>query len=262
VRITGKTKIMFILADPVGHVRGSDILNGRFAAVGDDVAMSPLHIYPDDLGQTVAAIRKMNNVAGFGLTIPHKISVVPHLDRLTRRARLVGSVNFVRRERDGTLVGDNVDGGGFIAGITEDGLSVAGRSVLQVGAGGAGRAIAFSVAEAGAARLVISNRTRARADDLAAAVAAAFPACAVEVGGNDPGGFDLVVNATSAGMREDDPLPVDPGLLSPGAAVAEIIIQPRMTPLLAEAEKRGHPVSFGRSMLDGQFALMKEFVGI
>jgi shikimate dehydrogenase len=262
VRITGKTKIMFILCDPVDHVRGTDILNKRFEVLGEDVAMSPLHIYPGDLGQTVEAIRKMNNVAGFGVTIPHKIQVIPHLDRLTARARQVGSVNFVRREKDGTLVGDNVDGGGFIAGIAEAGISVAGKSVLQVGAGGAGRAVAFAIAEAGAARLAISNRTRSKAADLAGAVATAYPECVVEVGENDPDGFDVVVNATSAGMHEGDPLPVDPDRLSPGVTVAEIIIQPRMTPLLVEAEKRGHPISVGQSMLDGQFALMKEFVGI
>jgi shikimate dehydrogenase len=260
VKITGRTQIMFILCDPVDHVRGSDILNQQFADAGDDVAVSPLHVAPEDLAAVVSALRLTRNVAGFGVTIPHKVAVVDLLDALTDRARLLGAVNIVRRDRDGTLTGDNVDGAGFIAGLAADGISVPGASVLQVGAGGAGRAVAFAVAAAGARRLHIHNRTREAAEQLAAAVAAAYPNCEVLAADADAGRMDLVINTTSLGMRPGDPLPVDVGPMSAGAAVAEIVIQPRMTPLLEAAVARGLRLSYGESMLVGQFELMRLFL--
>ncbi|WP_193613276.1 shikimate dehydrogenase [Nocardioides lijunqiniae] len=260
MRITGLTDVMFILCDPVDHVRGSDLLNRRFAAAGDDVAVSPLHVSPDDLAAVVGTVRRMRNVAGFGVTIPHKVAVVGLLDDLTDRARLVGAVNFVRRDADGRLTGDNVDGGGFLAGLVADGVTVEDASVLLVGAGGAGRALAFALAGAGARRLAIHNRSRDTAERLAEAVVAAHPACRVVVSDADPAQADLLVNATSLGLRPDDPLPADVSRMSPGSAVAEIVIQPRMTPLLEAAVARGLRVSYGQSMLDGQFGLVRSFV--
>ncbi|GGO70671.1 shikimate dehydrogenase family protein [Nocardioides deserti] len=261
MRITGETDVVFILCDPVAHVRGSDILNRRFAAAGDDVAVSPLHVVPEDLPVVVSAVRSMRNVAGFGVTIPHKVAVVGLLDELTDRARLVGAINFVRRSADGTLTGDNVDGAGFIAGLAADGLSVDGASVLQVGAGGAGRAVAFAVAGAGARRLRIHNRSPRAAEELAAAVAAAHPACDVRPATSaDPRETDVAVNTTSLGMRPGDPLPFDVAALPAHAGVAEIVIQPRMTALLEAAVARGLPVSYGRSMLEGQFDAVRSFL--
>ncbi|WP_134740699.1 shikimate dehydrogenase [Nocardioides sp. 503] len=260
MRITGRTAVMFILCDPVDHVRGSDLLNRRFAAAGDDVAVSPLHVLPEDLAAVVGTLRALRNVAGFGVTIPHKVAVVDRLDDLTDRARLVGAVNFVRRDADGRLTGDNVDGGGFLAGLAADGIAVEGASVLLVGAGGAGRALAFAVAGAGARRLAIHNRSEDAARELAAAVAAARPGCEVVVSDGDPGAVDLLVNATSLGLRAGDPLPADVSRMSPGAAVAEIVIEPRTTPLLEAALARGMRVSYGQSMLEGQFDLVRAFV--
>ena len=260
MRITGRTDVMFILSDPVDHVRGSDLLNRRFAAAGDDVAVSPLHVSPQDLATAVDAIRHLRNVAGFGVTIPHKVAVVELLDDLTDRARMVGAVNFVRRGPGGRLTGDNVDGGGFLAGLIADGITVEDASVLLLGAGGAGRALAFALAGAGARRLAIHNRSEEAAQRLAASVVAVHPGCAVVVSGADTSGVDLLVNATSLGLRADDPLPADVSRMSPDAAVADIIIEPRTTPLLEIAVARGMQVSFGQSMLDGQFDLVRAFV--
>ena len=89
LRITGKTKILFILGDPVAHIRGTAFFNAHFAENGFDAAASPLHVLPADLGSTIATIRKLRNVAGFGVTIPHKIEVLRHLDGMTERAAQV-----------------------------------------------------------------------------------------------------------------------------------------------------------------------------
>ncbi|WP_412180087.1 shikimate dehydrogenase family protein, partial [Variovorax paradoxus] len=150
MRITGRTGIMLMLADPVAHVVGSLRLNDRFAAEGLDIAVSPLHVAPADLATVIDALRRMRNVLGFGVTIPHKIAVLPLLDATTPRAARIGAVNFVRRDAEGRLTGDNLDGRGFVDGLAGQGITLQGRRVLQLGAGGAGRAVAFGIAEAGA----------------------------------------------------------------------------------------------------------------
>jgi shikimate dehydrogenase len=259
VEITGKTRIMFILADPIEHIRGSAILTARMNEAGKNVAVSPLHVKPGDLGAAVAAIRLFHNVAGFGVTIPHKIDVRQHLDAETARATLVGSVNFVRRDPDGRLTGDNVDGAGFVDGLRHSDITLSGKRVLQIGAGGAGRSIAFSVAEAGAAALGICNRTRDKAVDLAKIVQAAYPACRTFAAEFDPTGFDVVVNTTSVGMKPDDPMTIDPARLSPDMAVADIIMTPAMTPLLVAAEKLGCKIGLGRFMLEEQVRRVQDF---
>jgi len=262
MKITGKTGIMFMLADPVAHVVGSHRLNARFEAEGLDVAVSPLHVPAADLASVVTAIRRMRNVIGFGVTIPHKIDVLPLLDAATPRAARVGAVNFVRREADGTLTGDNIDGAGFVDGLQHSAIDLRGLKVLQLGAGGAGRAVAFAIAEAGAAELVIHNRTEAKARALAADIAAAIPQCLTAAGANDARGFDLVVNTTSMGMHAVDPLPLDLTTLSASTAVAEIIMSPEITPLLAAAQALGCRTALGKHMLDEQYKLVKELLGL
>jgi shikimate dehydrogenase len=252
MEISGKTKIMFILADPVAHIRGSVVLTRALRALGHDIAISPLHVKPADLEATVRAIRNLQNVVGFGVTIPHKIAVCPFIDALLPQANLVGSVNFVRRDADGRLVGENIDGAGFIDGARASGIDFKGKRVLQIGAGGAGRSIAFSIAAAGAAALGISNRTKAKARDLAQAVRAAYPGCDAFAAPADATGYDAIVNTTSLGMKPDDPPPIDPSNLTPDMTVSEIIMSPEMTPLLLEAQRRGCRISLGKSMLEHQ----------
>ena len=258
--ITGKTKIMFILADPVAHVVGSAIFNKHFAEAGLNVAISPLHVAPADLSTAVAAIRCIRNLAGFGVTIPHKIEIRNFLDEETQQAKLVGSVNFVRRMADGRLVGDNVDGAGFVDGLAKSGISLTGKQVLQIGAGGAGRSTAFSIAAGGAAALGLSNRTTAKAEGLAKAISTAYPTCRVFVTEANPQDFDIVVNTTSLGMREADPLPCNTAQLRSDMAVAEIIMTPAMTPLLRAAEQAGCKISLGRSMLEAQVQRVRQFM--
>lgn len=261
-RITGKTRILFILGAPVDHIIGSALLNEHFAARGIDAAVSPLHVEPEDLTETIACLRRLKNVAGFGVTIPHKIRVIDLLDAVGRRGRLVGAVNFVRRDSDGTLHGDNVDGLGFVGGLVRAGVEIRGAHILQAGAGGAGRAIAFALAEAGAAHLTIANRTRDRAEELAAAVRAAYPDCRAEAGDADPSGCDIVVNTTSLGMKAADAHPIDCTRLEPGCVAAEVIMTPEMTPFLAAAAKRGCRIVPGKEMLLAQIQAASDLVGL
>lgn len=260
MQITGHTKLMFILADPVDHIQVTSVLNRLFETWGVDVVVSALNVGAADLPVVVNGLRKTRNFVGCGVTIPHKIAVMRLVDTCSRRAELIGAVNYVRREADGRLVGDNFEGIGFIAGLRSEGFDVSGKRIILAGAGGAARAIAFALAEAGASRLVLVNRSRDKADRLAAGVAAAFPACQAATDDVDAADFDLAVNATSLGMSEGDPLPFDVAHLTSRTAVAEIVMRPTRTPLVIAAEERGCKVILGRRMLDEQFGAVREFL--
>jgi shikimate dehydrogenase len=194
--------------------------------------------------------------------MPHKEALAAHVDELSGPAALIGAVNVVRREADGRLVAANTDGPGFVIGVREAGHELSGRRVLLVGAGGAGRAVAFAAAGAGAAALTVANRTAARAERLARDVAASYPAVAVAAGPPDPAGHDVVINATSLGMRPGDPLPVAVSRLAPGTLVCDIVTRPARTRLLDEAATRGCVPHPGLPMLASQVDLILDFLGL
>jgi shikimate dehydrogenase len=247
--ITGRTGVWVHLAHPSAHVRATSTFNCAFRERGLDVVAVSGDVAPADLPALVRGLRGWRNLAGVGVTMPHKEPIAALCDEVVGLGKLIKSVNAIRREPDGRLIGANTDGSGFLAGLRQAGYDPAGKRTLLVGIGGAGRAIAFSLAEAGVADLTLSNRTVAKAQAVAAEVMAAFPAASVEVGPPDPSGYDLVINATPLGMREGDPLPLNASKLTAKTTVAEIIIVPERTRLLIEAEQRGCRIHFGLPML-------------
>jgi shikimate dehydrogenase len=138
--------------------------------------------------------------------------------------------------------------------------------VLLAGAGGVARPIAFSLARAGVAELVIANRSADRAADLAAAVRAAREGVAargVALGACPAAeGFDLVINATALGMQPDDPLPLDPSRLTPATVLAEVVMRPAVTPLMQAARARGCLVVDGAAMMRPQAGLVADFLSL
>lgn len=177
-------------------------------------------------------------------------------------ARKIGAANVVRRDADGRLTAHMLDGEGFVGGLIEAGVDPKGKSAYLAGAGGAANAIGFALAQAGVARLTIANRTTAKAEDLKARILSLLPDARIDIGRADPSGHDLVVNGTSLGMRDTDPLPLDAGRLTPDQLVCEVIMQPRDTALLQAAAARGCRVHHGAPMLACQIALMAEMMGV
>jgi len=259
--ITGKTRVYGCIADPIDHVRAPIVFNPIFESRGIDAVMVPVHVAPDRLEAAVAGFKAQLNFGGMAVTVPHKLRLMELCDEVGRQGRLVGAVNAVKFDTDRRMIGDNFDGAGFVAGMRAEGHEVSGRAVLQLGAGGAGRAIAFALADAGVSRLVIHNRTRSKAEELAAAVSAAYPDIPVSVGAAEPDGCEIVVNTTSAGLHDGDPLPIDESLLTPDLLIAEIIMIPERTKLLEAAQAKGCRIQYGRHMLDHQIALIGEFMG-
>jgi shikimate dehydrogenase len=259
--ITGTTRVFFILGDPVAQVRAPEVYNHLFQVHGIDAALVPLKLpaaaLPGFLQHGMAA----GNIGGFWATMPHK----PALEQLLRPsdpvAQIAGAVNAVRRLPDGKLEAALFDGIGFVKGLDHFGMDIAGKRVLVVGAGGGGHAVAAAIAQRGPAVLAVYNRTRDRAAALVQRLQPLVGAAAVVADNNDPAGFDLVVNCTSQGLKQDDPLPFDAQRLDAGAGVVDIIMSREPTPLLRACRARGLRAEAGFEMLVQQVPEYLRFFG-
>jgi shikimate dehydrogenase len=221
-----------------------------------------MHVAPEGLPAFVQALRGVLNFGGMIATVPHKTAMVDLCDDITPAARLVGAVNIVRRNADGSLSGDILDGQGFLAGLRQHGIEPSGMRVFLSGAGGAAKAIAFALADAGVECLDFYNRTPAKAQDIIARLQAVYPEVSMSVVDASPAGYDLVINATSLGMKVGDPLPLDASGLSARQIIAEIIMTPVLTPLLLAAQAKGCQIQYGLPMLECQIELMADFMGV
>lgn len=258
--ISGRTRVYVHLAHPSAHVRTPQTFNREFRRRGLDAVAVSIDVAPGDLSPLVRGLRGWRNLAGIGVTMPHKETIVADLDEMLGTSRHIGAANAVRREPDGRLVGLNTDGAGFVLGLRAAGHDPRDLRALLVGVGGAGRAIAWSLIEAGVGHLTLWNRTGEKAEALARQIREVLPAAQVETGSADPSGKDLVINATSLGMHDDAPLPVDVSRLTPGMVVSDIIMSPPRTRLIEEAERRGCAVQPGMPMLTYQVELVLRFL--
>ncbi|TVQ30717.1 MAG: shikimate dehydrogenase [Geminicoccaceae bacterium] len=260
IPITGRTRLYGVIADPIAQVRACEVFNPRFEALGVDAVLVPFHVHPGELPRALDGFRALANLGGVLVTIPHKEAVLDLVDEVGAHAQLIGAANIFRRESDGRLTAENFDGLGFVAGLRAHGHAPEGKRALLVGAGGAAKAIAFALAEARVGELVIANRTAAKAAALAERVRAAYPQVRITAGPIAPSGFHLVINGTSLGLQAGDALPFPLEAVDPGAVVADIIMKPARTALLAAAEARGLSAHYGRHMLDEQVPLMARFL--
>ncbi len=262
--ISGRTRLLALIADPVVQARSPVMANALLEQRGrhDAFVLVPMQVPACALGTVVGAVRQIGNFAGAIVSMPHKSVIVPLLDELTAEAAMVGAVNVVRRTPEGRLVGTIMDGEGFVAGLRTAQHEVRGAACLLVGAGGAASAIAFALARHGCGSLTIVNRTASRAADLAARIRAAFPAATVRLGDTPDARYDVAINATSLGMKIRDELPMSRDLVTRAALVAECVVAPEMTGLLALAAASGRAIHTGVPMLEAQMSLMLEFMGV
>jgi len=261
--ITSRTKFFGLIADPIGHVRAHAYGNMNLAKRGlfGEYIYIPLHVAAADLARALEGLRGMKNFGGAIVTMPHKEAIIPLLDEASSMVKLVGACNIVKREEDGRFFGENLDGEGFVQGLLDEGLAVAGKSFYLAGAGGLASAVSFALAKHGAASIVIANRTTARAEALAVRVRKAFPKIRVAVGPAAEARFDVVVNATSVGLKEDDPPSIPEGILLRGAFVADCIAARDTTALLENARKSGLPCQNGIPMIEAQSNLILDLFG-
>ncbi|MGO2450685.1 shikimate dehydrogenase family protein [Pseudomonas taetrolens] len=259
-RIIGTTRIYGLIGTPLRSAKSPVLLNTLFAEAQSDAVCIPLEVGTGDLSEFVSGIRTVSNLAGLLVTMPHKQSMLDLVDVLHPTARQIGAINVIRCDSDGRWVGAVFDGLGCVLGMQRQGVTLLGKSVLLVGAGGSGRAIAFAVAAAGARSLIISDLDPHRALDLAQCVAKQG-ACVVHAGPADPAGHDIVINATPLGMNPADPMPIDAERLSPTTVVVDIITRSEPTALLLKAQSLGCQTLDGHPMHLGQALLALSFLG-
>lgn len=246
-----RQELVGVFGKPVEENPTQAMIEAAFAAAGLDWRYLTIEVAPAGLGDAVRGARAMG-FRGLNLTIPHKVAVVEHLDRLSPAATLVGAVNCVVREGD-ELVGENTDGAGFLAALRRRREPAGMRSVL-LGAGGAARAIAVELALAGAGRITVVNRSSERGRELGALLEEHVAEVRVEqLGGRYlvPAGTDLVVNATSIGLYPDvdAEVPVSLDEVAGRALVADVIPNPPETRFLREAAAAGCETLDGLEML-------------
>jgi len=253
-----------VFGDPVEHSLSPVMQNAALQAAGIDGLYIPWRVRAPGLSAALDSLRWMENFGGANVTLPHKEQAASLVDELSPEAASVGAVNTIV-SRDGRLLGANTDGQGFLRSLQEEGGFVPrGRRAAILGAGGAARAVAWSLVEAGIAELLILNRTRERAELLADLVSQRMGVLALGLGLGDPRApgqlarCALLVNATPVGLHPSDPSPIEPELLRPWLLVHDLIYRPRETALLREAKGRGCRVLGGLGMLLYQGALAFE----
>jgi shikimate dehydrogenase len=247
--ITGTTTLIAHLGYPTFTFKAPMILNPWFEKQDIDAVVVPMGVEADAYPEFFRSLFRLRNIRGALVTMPHKVTTLGLVDELSPVAAVAGAVNAVVAREDGTLLGDQFDGAGFVRGIQRKGFQPGGARALVVGNGGVGSAIAASLAAAGVADLGLYDPDARASEALATRLAGHFPGLRISTGGNNPDGYQLVVNATPLGMADGDPLPVDVGRIAPETFIGEVVMRQRITPFLRAALDRGCSVQVGTDML-------------
>lgn len=248
----GGTRLAAVLGHPVRHSLSPIIHNAAFRALDLDWVFVAFDVAPEAGTEAVRGAAALG-VSGLSITMPHKAAAAAACDRLHPSAELLGAVNCIGRE-GASLVGHNTDGPGFLDAIrVDEGFDPAGCRAVVLGAGGAARAVALALADAGAADVVVVNRTAARGTDAAALAGHVGRVGLIE----EAADADVVVNATPVGMAgagAEGHSPVPAGLLHANQLVVDLVYEPRETPLVRAAREAGAVAVGGVGMLVHQAA--------
>jgi shikimate dehydrogenase len=260
--INGHTELIAHIGFPTHSFKAPMIYNPWFDKAGVNARVMPMGCKAEDFPVFLKALFRLSNIRGALITMPHKVTTIGLLDEVLPMAAVAGACNAVRLGANGQLQGDMFDGEGFVRGVLRKGVALKGASVLVVGSGGVGSAIAASLAAAGVARLALFDVTAASAQSLGERLKKHYPNLIVQTGSNDPAGFDVVVNATPLGMNAGDPMPMDMSRVAATTFVGEVVMTTKMTAFLQAAQARGCKFQVGTDMLFEQIPAYLEFFGV
>lgn len=263
--VTGTTVVVGIVGTPIIQVKMPGEMNRYFGENGLDAVVIPMDVAPDGIPALMAMARRWQNLRGLIVTVPFKQVVAAAADKLTDRAARLTTANLVRRDADGTLTGEILDGVGFIEAARTNGCAPEGKSAAAIGAGGVASAIANSLCENGVARLAIQDVDVAKQDRLIATLRKAFPQIEIVAGIDRVDNLDMVTNGTPVGMNGDPSLPLPEAVLSalgPRTYVADVVTAPLMTPFLERARAAGCRIQTGIEMTKPQLMPMARFLGV
>lgn len=256
MEINSETQILGIIGHPIWHSLSPTMHNAVFEKLNLNCVYLAFDIEEKKLGTTIDAFKALNFL-GLNVTIPHKISVIKFLDKISREAELIGAVNTIKFE-NGNVLGFNTDGIGCVKALEEAGIRIKNKRILILGAGGAVRAIAFQCLLEGA-DVSISNRTKRNAiklkQDIKRKLKKEIDIIDFNLRKEDLEGIDVLINATSIGMHpKTNFTPLKASLLNPDIVVMDIVYNPIETKLLKDARKRGCKTVNGVGMLVHQGA--------
>lgn len=257
--IDGATRIYAIIGDPIRQARSPVIFNPMIQAAGRNALLVPWHAKPDAFQSAMRGLMATSNVDGIVVTFPYKQEALALSDVVKTRAEQVGATNALRRDEAGRWVADMFDGVGLVRAVEGAGRAIAGGKAWVVGAGGAGSAIAYALAAAGASAVWVSDLETPKAEDLASGVMRHHPMTAVRAGVPRFDEITLLVNATTVGLGEDDRMPIDVAGLRAQTTVVDIVPRAGGTPLLAEAQKLGCATIAASAMVEGQAGALLDF---
>lgn len=247
--VRGPAKTYCIIGDPVHHSLSPGMQNAAFAALGLNCTYIAFRVQAGELKESIESLRSID-IAGFNVTIPHKVEVMKYLDELDSTAKQAGAVNTVNNIA-GVFKGYNTDMHGFIEPLKRRKVDLAGMTVLLLGAGGAARAIVAALGQERVKKVVIANRDKKRAAELAkigAGMGLKCEAVTLAEANRVAPDADMIVNATSLGLN-NEPSPVASEHIKKGCIVYDIVYRPVMTDLLEQAKLAGVHVVYGYEML-------------
>ncbi|HEX29365.1 TPA: shikimate dehydrogenase [Candidatus Poribacteria bacterium] len=259
--ITGKTKIVGVIGDPVEHSRSPQMHNAAFEALNLDFVYVPFRVPRGEVRDAIEGLKSLG-VIGINVTIPHKREVLALADQVSEEAKLIGAANTLTF-RHGRILADNTDGRGFIKALKAMGAGdLKGRKALVLGAGGTARAICVALAREKVGEVTVANRTIEKAEELVNLISESFDEVEVksiplkgERLAEEIASSDLLVNTTSVGMKPDDPMLIRPEWMHPGLMVYDVIYTPPETKLIMAAKGKGLRCSGGIDMLVFQGAI-------
>ncbi|GLB58282.1 shikimate dehydrogenase [Cytobacillus sp. NCCP-133] len=257
-------KLFGVIGDPIEHSMSPSMHNELFQVYGINANYHAFHVKKENLSDAVKGFKALG-FAGFNVTVPHKEAIIPLLDELDPLAKAIGAVNTVVNE-NGNLKGFNTDGSGFVKGLLERISMLSEKKVLIIGAGGAARAIYFTMAKEGPGLLDICNRTVTKANLIVKDCPYQVTARAlnIEEAEHQLEIYDLIIQTTPIGMAPDiERSPISIHKLKSGSFVSDIIYNPLETKLLREAGNKGAEIQNGLDMFVHQGALaFKKWNGI
>ena len=245
-------KTFAVIGDPIDHSLSPNIHNAAFRELELDCTYIAYRIPKDELEEGIESLKKIN-IAGFNVTIPHKIEMMKYLDKVDEGCSIIGATNTVTFS-DGILKGYNTDMDGFLDPIKKKNIPIKDSMVLLLGAGGAARAIVAAFAKENAKEIVIANRTIEKANELVQfgkKVGIDAKAIQLEDAVKYVTTHKFIVNSTSIGLKnESSPIPTD--LISKNSIVYDVVYMPMKTDLLKKSKENGATIIYGYEMLLGQ----------
>jgi len=249
--VNGETRIFGIVGHPIAQVRSPEMVTAELVRRGRNAILIPIDVLPEDFEACLAQLMRVANLDGLIFTIPYKQAACRLASSLGAQARSVGAINALARGRDG-WVGEVFDGLGCVEAFRQAGHWFADQRVMLIGAGGAGRAIAFAVAAEGPKSMRVFDIDADRASRLAQSIAELDPRIDARFAEPTVADVDILLNASPVGMLSDPRMPIDVEKIPPSVIVFDAIVKPELTRLLALAQSSGCRTLFGRQMMHGQ----------